>query len=323
MARTNWRSRAHDRLTRMLPDAGACVQTPALHDLELALRNLLFVQHRNLLIINGGDGTIHHTLNAAIRVTRAAADATVEACPLPTFLFVNGGGMNMVARTLKTRGQPAKTLQRFLDASRDAPLGELPTQTLPLLGIREGAATAERYGFIWGSELVMNALTMYERYGQGYPGLARFLWEAMIGLPMKTEEWAQFGHLLDPPPTPLEVAGRVYPTYTSAVATTVPMMLLKGLVGTFRKPAKSGTLNVLAVIETRKARVLGSIPMLLLGGRYPGVEYHKDVAGLRVRGPYTIDGERVTRPGDDPGGGTRAAISVVGTDVVVRGVSLD
>ena len=98
LARTNWQSVGHDRLLELLPDRSASRETPNVHALEPALGELLFEHGVNVLVLNGGDGTIHQTLNAAIRVVDRASEATGLKVPLPLFLFVNGGGMNMLAR---------------------------------------------------------------------------------------------------------------------------------------------------------------------------------------------------------------------------------
>ena len=318
MAKTNWRSRAHAKLSRLVPDLGACVSTPSLEDLPVALSHLLFVQHRNVLIINGGDGTIHHTLNAVISVIAEASARHDLKLPLPRFLFVNGGGMNMVARTLGTRGHPVRTVKRFLARDASGHLGQVKTRQLPMLEVRT-AEEACRYGFIWGSELVMNALTMYERYGQGYQGLARLLTQVAVGPRLRTDDWEQFGHLLDAPTSSLSIDDALIERYTSVVATTIPMVLAKGLIGTFRHGARPGRLVALAVTETDPARVIQSIPALLRGRSHPGVKYYQDLKRLAVSGAYTVDGERVTRSGADV---DDATVTVDGSEIIIEGVCL-
>ncbi len=318
MAATNWRSVAHDRLARRMPDPAACVSTPSLADLPWGLGYLLFQRRCNVLVINGGDGTIHHAVNATLEVVEQASQRLGAPVPLPSFLFVNGGGMNMLARTFDTRGHPVRTLDRFLATSRDTPLAQLVTRWVPLLSVREPSGRL-RHGFIFGSELVLNALTMYERFGQGYRGLTRFFYEVAAGITLQTELYRRYGHLLDAPDTPLVVDDIVHPRYTAAVATTVPMLLLKGLVGTIRRTAPPGRLNTVAVLETDKARVVGTIPRLLVGAPHPGVLYG-EARRLRLHGPYTLDGERLTRLEADPDDPASDVIEVGGTQRVIRGV---
>lgn len=317
MARTNWRSVGHARLVELLPDARSCLQTPSPEALGQALNYLLFERHANVVVVNGGDGTIHHTLNAAVRVVSAASEVLGKPVPLPRFLFVRGGGMNMLARVFETRGHPVRTLEQFNQRARGARVGTLPTRRVPLLSVEEPDGS-ERLGYIFGSELVFNAMTMYERFGQGYPGLARFLWEVARGYLFKTDLWHRYQHLLDPPATPLVIDGEVHETYTSLVATTVPLQLVKGVVATVREMSAPGKMNAVAVLSTDKGEVIRRIPQLMLGAPAPGVAYRRDVAEIGVAGPYLLDGERVDRPAGNPTGPLR----VRGSRWVVDGIWL-
>lgn len=311
LAKTNWRTVGHSRLKRLLPAPEAAIETPSINALEPALEALLFEHAVNVVILNGGDGTIHHTLNAAIRVTDR------HRVRMPLFLFVNGGGMNMLARVFGTRGHPVRTFDKFLSHIRGARFGSVPKRGVPLLAAREPDGTM-RHGTIFGSELVFNALTMYERFGQGYGGLLRFLYEVAAGYALRTELWNRYGHLLDAPTTPLEMDGDVFPRYTSVVATTVPLQLVKGAVATFRRMASPGGMNAVGVLPIDKGEVIALIPRLMIGAPAPGLAYRDDVHRIVVRGAYTIDGERFDRHAGDP----QAPLEVVGTQRVVWGVWL-
>jgi hypothetical protein len=315
MAATNWRSVAHERLIAAMAEPRSCVSTPSLADLPWALDYLLFQRVCNVIVVNGGDGTIHHLMNATIGVLAAASERLGAPVPAPVFLFVNGGGMNMVARAFRTRGHPVRTLRRFLRVSQGKPLGALRVAEIPLLAVSDGSGRP-RHGFIFGSELVLNALTMYERFGRGYSGLARFLWEVFAGLSFKTALWYRFGHLLDAPTTPAWVDGRELPRYTSLVVATAPMTLLQGVVRTLPRVAAAGTVNTIEVLATDKARVIAAIPRLMQGLAAPGVRYCTGVTEVRLFGPYTVDGERVTRVVADQ------LVTVRATDRVIRGVWL-
>ena len=323
LARTNWQSVGHDRLVPLLPDPAACRETPNLDALEPALEALFFAHEVNVLVINGGDGTIHQTLNAAIRVVDRASRRLGERVPLPLFLFVNGGGMNMLARVFGSRGHPVRTLKKFMSRARGGRFGSLPKRGVPLLGVHTGDADLPmRYGYIFGSELVFNALTMYERFGQGYPGLARFLFEVGAGYALRTDLWHRYGHLLDAPTTPLVIDDTTYDHYTSVVATTVPLQLVKGLVATVRTMASPGGMNVVAVLPTDKGEVIKTIPHLMLGADTDGVVYRRDVHRLAVHGSYTLDGERFDRSPARSGQVLDGPLEVLGTDRIVWGVWL-
>lgn len=338
LAKTNWRSVAHSRLAELLPEPDHCRETPSLAALPGALEALFFEHGLNVLVVNGGDGTIHHTLNAAIAVVDRASERLGERVQLPLFLFVNGGGMNMLARVFGTRGHPVRTLKRFLERTRGARFGTLHKRAVPLLAA-ETPEGGTRYGYIFGSELVFNALTMYERFGQGYPGLARFLWEVGAGYAFRTELWHRYGHLLDAPETPLSFAhgdGRRedFARYTSVVATTVPLQLVKGLVATVRDTASPCGMNAVAVLPIDKAEVIKKIPSLMVGAAGEGLVYRRDVRAMTLSGAFSLDGERFDRhelagsPDADPKARDaveavrRAPLTVRGTERVVWGVAL-
>ncbi|MCB9734507.1 MAG: hypothetical protein H6745_18130 [Deltaproteobacteria bacterium] len=316
MARTNWRSVGHDRLVRLMPDPANCLQTPSRDALGAALTYLLFDRAANVLVVNGGDGTIHHVLNECVRVVERARAATGLALPLPRFLFVNGGGMNMLARVFLSRGHPVRTLGRFMGSIRRSRVGSLRTRDVPLLAVREGEAGPVRLGYIFGSEIVLNALTLYERFGQGYRGLARFIAELAGGYVLNTAIWQQYGHLMDPPTTPLVVDGVAHDAYTAVVATTVPLQLAKGAISAVRRTAAPGEMNVVAVVTTDKAAIIRQLPQLMWGSSAAGVQRLHAVRELRLAGPYSLDGERFDRlEADEP-------LVVTGSQHVLRGIWL-
>ena len=159
---------------------------------------------------------------------------------------------------------------------------------------------------------------MYERFGQGYRGLTRFLWEVARGYAFKTELWRRYGHLLDAPDTPLVVDGVRHARYTAVVATTVPLELAKGAVGTIHRTAEPGTMNVVGVLSTDKGAVIRAIPRLLVGAPTSGVTYVHGAREVLVHGGYTLDGERV----DALDGNHAAPLRVRGSRHVVQGIWL-
>jgi hypothetical protein len=197
----------------------------------------------------------------------------------------------MLARTFDTRGHPVKTLRRFLSYASRAPLGALTTRQVPMLEVHEPDGTI-RHGFIFGSELVLNALTMYERFGQGYRGLSRLFGAIGAGLLFETELWRRFGHLLEPPKTPLTLDGVMHAPYGCVVATTVPLTLLLGFVRSMNRRARPRRMEGLVITETEPVKLVRMIPALLSGRAHQSVIPMLDVRELVVHGPYTLDGER-------------------------------
>ncbi len=343
MAATNWRSVGHPRLARRLPDPLSCVSTPSVADLPRALDYLLFQRQRNVLVINGGDGTIHHAVNAAVALTRQAAERLGAPVPLPRFLFVNGGGMNMVARAVGARGHPVRTLARFVERARWTTLGELETRALALLRVHVTAApppaglaepvseptdgeddphaAVGRYGFIFGSRMVHDALTMYERFGRGYRGLGRFLAAVAAGPTLQTPLWRRFRHLIEPPASAALLDGRRVAPYAAAVATTIPMTLLGGAVRAVPWRATPGTFTAVVVTAQGERQLIGTIPGLLRARPGRGYRYARGAHELTVRGAFTLDGELLSRPPGGPGD-DGARVQVRGADLVVEAVSV-
>ena len=290
LAKTNWRSVAHERLKSLMSDSKRALSTPSVERVPDAVRELLFDRGCNVVAINGGDGTIHALVQATIEVLSETAEGE-EALPLPIFLLLNGGGMNMLARTFDTRGHPVKTVKRFLRRFEGAPLSSLTVRHVPLIEVHETEERV-RYGFIFGSELVLNALTMYERFGQGYRGLARLFAAIGAGVVFETELWRRFGHLLHPPETSIEVDGVTQGPYACAVVSTVPLTLLLGLVRALTRRARPKHLEGLVIQETDPVKLVSMIPALLLGQPHDQVLPLEDASEVRLHGPYTLDGER-------------------------------
>jgi hypothetical protein len=317
MARTNWRTVAHHRLMPLLRDTGYGISTPSPDDICPALEELLFRKRCNVLAVNGGDGTIHHVLNACIKLMEAAKEQLGEGknVALPTFLFLNGGGMNMLARVFNTKGHPLLTYRRYLRRARGGRLGTLPSRPVHLLRIREEKG-AERYGFVFGSELILNALTMYERFGQGYRGLGRFLYEALTAYRFKTQMWHRFRYLLEAPVGVLEVDGVRHDDYTCVLASTIPMTLLRGLIATLPRMPEHASMDGIIIKENQPERLIPYIPSLMMGKGSPGILPIQGMRTLRLQGPYTLDGELFVRPKDE----RHESLVVEGSEKVIRGV---
>ena len=184
-----------------------------------------------------------------------------------------------------------------------------------MLEVHEADGTT-RHGFIFGSELVLNALTMYERFGQGYRGLARMFGAIGAGVIFETELWRQFGHLLNPPCTSLDVDDVSHTPYGCIVASTVPLTLMLGLVPAMNRRARPRRMEGLVITETDALALVSMIPSLLSGREHPSALQVHDAHELRLHGPYTLDGERFTHlDAEDP-------IRVIGSSRQFRAVWL-
>ncbi len=138
------------RLAWLIGSRGAAATTATLDDLYRVAEEWRR-ERIDLLCINGGDGTIHCTLTAFIRVFAGA--------PLPPVAILRGGTMNTIAGALGVRGDTARILFELVDRYHHG--DELPLVQKELL------AVGDAYGFIFGNGVIYNFLDAY--YGTGRP----------------------------------------------------------------------------------------------------------------------------------------------------------
>jgi diacylglycerol kinase (ATP) len=109
-----------------------------------------------IVAICGGDGTLHQTLTALIRIYGDR--------PLPAISILRGGAMNIVASSLGIRGDPVEHLRALVELKRRGGLASMPASERfehPLLQI------GDRYGFMFGAGVIYDFLEAY--YGTGRP----------------------------------------------------------------------------------------------------------------------------------------------------------
>jgi diacylglycerol kinase (ATP) len=152
------RNRRHPRIARRLRerlgDDGEVVDASTIEELDRAVERFRAADV-DVLGINGGDGTGHVVLTA---FARAWGDR-----PLPKLLLLRGGAMNTVAHGHGIRGGPDSILREVLIRRRHG--YPLRTVERDLLRI-EADGGAPRYGFIFGTGVVVTFLEAY--YGTGH-----------------------------------------------------------------------------------------------------------------------------------------------------------
>jgi diacylglycerol kinase (ATP) len=151
----NPNSREHRRdpdrlgeLARVLGDRGTATSTHSLDDVRRAVAGFR-TAGIDVLGISGGDGTIAHTLTAAIEVYGDA--------PLPRIALLGGGTVNTVARGLGLAQRGPAMLRHVLG-------GEVRIDRRHILQI------GEMYGFIFGTGAIANFCEAY--YETGAPSAA-------------------------------------------------------------------------------------------------------------------------------------------------------
>jgi diacylglycerol kinase (ATP) len=133
------------RLKEILGLNGLFRETQNLREMEHAAREF-HDKGINVVGINGGDGTMHHTLTALIRVYG-------EKNP-PAFLHLRGGTMNTLANSFGVqKGEPEPLLKILLDKVNRG--DELHVTQRNIIRINDV------YGFIFGAGFAANFLELY------------------------------------------------------------------------------------------------------------------------------------------------------------------
>lgn len=287
-------NRARSRLHKLLPP-DRIRETQDLASLRRALGHLLCDARVNVLATAGGDGTVHHVVNALLALSDEARQAVGTAPPLPRILILNGGTLNIVGRTLAIHGPPQRTLTRFLRAFGGRRLSQVPARAMPAMVV---AASGERprCGFVFGSEVLYHSIELYMRFGAGYGGLSRFLFELARGALTGGELWQREAWKLGPFGLPLIVDGETYNDYAAVVASTVDLTLAIGSVRAIRRPLGAAGFHAKVIAETEARRILTMIPALVSERSGAGIIDHPNARSMRLYGPFTLDGELYGAP---------------------------
>jgi diacylglycerol kinase (ATP) len=157
---TNPRSRVNkkdpskmQKLGYLLGSRGSAEATRSLDDLYRAAEE--FKQAGiDILGINGGDGTIHVTLSAFLKVYGDA--------PFPKVAILRGGTLNTIASGIGiTRGKPQDLLYTVIDRYHTGEELRVVERNILQVG--------EAYGFIFGNGLIANFLGAYYATGKPSP----------------------------------------------------------------------------------------------------------------------------------------------------------
>ena len=111
-------------------------------------------QEVDLLVLNGGDGTLQFALTELL--TNPDLSSVRMVAPL------RGGRTNMTATDLGTQRDPVKALERLLEAART---GDLQPHTVqrPVLRVRSSGREGEQFGMFFGAGLLRRAIEFTHR----------------------------------------------------------------------------------------------------------------------------------------------------------------
>jgi len=249
-------------------------------------------QAEDLLVINGGDGSVQHALTVLL--------ARGPGAPLPRIACLPGGSTNMTAYDLNRHRRMADCLAtlRRLAATPTA----VPPQARPVVRVTAGATA--RCGLFFGAGTIVQGVEYFQARLRGAGGrnelaagaaLARTVWGIARGEPPFAA-----------PLTATVCGAPLWPEATAlslrlAFATTLDRLFL-GI-----RPYwgdGDGALKVTAV-ERRAPGFVGRLPRLLRGRPDDAMTrangYHSGRLGelsLTFRGSYTLDGELFPAAGD-------------------------
>ncbi len=151
------------RLRSILRDEGEVLDASTPDELARAVERFRGARIE-ILGVNGGDGTGHQVLTAFARVYGPD--------PLPAVLLLRGGAMNTVAHGHGIRGAPEHILRELVRRRRSgAPLRHAE---LDLLRVEADGGPA-RFGFIFGTGVVVAFLDAYYATGRPCPSAAALL----------------------------------------------------------------------------------------------------------------------------------------------------
>lgn len=242
----------------------------------------------DLVILSGGDGSFMAGVTALSRAF------SLRSSPLPPIALLPGGTAATVARNWGFSGDPARHLDRILEAPRAVRTTPRPTLRVVSTLARDVGARREHIGFIFGTGLVAKFFDVYTAEGsRGYAGaariVARIFVESFVG-------GAYARRVLDPLPCALEVEGRKLPEDAwSLICAAVVKDLGIHMLVTYRAAERLDRPHLVA--SPLPPHKLGPRAPLVLAGKRIGGEGHVDdlVRDFTVRfdgeGPFVLDGD--------------------------------
>lgn len=200
----------------------------------------------DILVIDGGDGTLHHTLSAFIPVYREA--------DLPPIGLLRGGTMNTIASSLGIKGSSEGFLQRIVSTIKGwASLELVRANTLRV---------NNRYGFIFGLGFPVNLLDAY------YRGKGRGRWKTIrvlvTILSSTLEKEGARANFFQPFEADIWLDGEKLPIerYTAILGSTVKGVGL-GFKPTRRAGEKEGLFQILCLDMGPRRMGLSALKVLL------------------------------------------------------------
>jgi hypothetical protein len=285
-------------------------------------------QSEDLLVVNGGDGSVQHALTELL-----------NHCPtgrLPRIACLPGGTTNMTAFDINDHRGFRACLDTLVRAARPSPDASGPSPAAPRpvvrVGWQDAAARQPRYGLFFGMGTIVQGIEYFhERVrpsGGGHEiGAGVALVRAVWGIARRQPPFAE-PLLVEVgiPGPPLRCPADDEAPWESLAIRLLLVTALDRLFLGMRpywdetprgEQAPHGALKA-TWVEARAERFLRSLPRLLRGRPSPSMRpqhgYHSsriERLALRFQGSFTLDGELIASSGDTITVGSSAPVRFV------------
>jgi hypothetical protein len=250
--------------------------------LEIARQNV------NLLVVNGGDGTLQFTL------TEILSGDDFERIPMIAPL--RGGRTNMTALDVGSRSSPVKGLRGLLEDARAGRLAERIVER-PVLRFETAKSRHLQYGMFFGAGMIHRAIELTHRLFP--PGRSQGAFGAGIvtgGLLLRASMRDRKG-VLTPDKIQILLDGEVVPQgeFYLVIASSLQRLFLR--MNPFWGSGRDGVR--FSSLATNAFRVRSAVPGILRGKPKPFVtpehgftSKNSERAELHLDCGFTVDGER-------------------------------
>ena len=285
--RSNPQVRKILRLLKNYPDV-AHIETTSVRSVPEALASLAR-QNVELLVVNGGDGTLQYTLTQML--------TTDDFPSIPMVAPLRGGRTNMTAMDIGAQRDPVKGLQSLME---DVKAGRIEDRLVdrPLLRVETLRDRRTHYGFFFGAGMIHRAIDLTHSIFP--PGRSQGSFGAGIvtaGLLMKAIAKRSDG-VLTPDKAQILLDGELVGSgeFTLIIASSLQRLFLKinPFWGLEEAPVR------FTAMASNCERTAAAAPGILRGKPRsfvkPAAGYtsrNVDVAELRIDAGFTVDGETI------------------------------
>lgn len=278
-----------DRLAAMLGDRGVVYRAGDPESLDAALRAIFAGEPPDVLAINGGDGTVHVVLTAALNLLGDS--------PLPLVQVLPGGTMNTVSGGYGVRGRMLGVFGHSPEAWLRALLRYPTADAVPhvvrgVLRVDGGGVT--QHGFLFGNGLISNFLEVY--YDGSEPTPTKALLILARGVLSGFVNGAAIRRLMQPARCRVEADGVAWPydEYLAVAAGTVDDIGF-GFRAFFRALVNPGKMHALGIASSAFSFIL-QLPRVWMARPLTSARVVDEVPfRLTLRGDadlvYMIDGD--------------------------------